>query len=188
MFSQKVGEYGRNRWGDMNGICSKCWATCNVDMPGTFTANPEDAGMFYQWNRKTGWSSTDPMINSNGSTTWDPSNASGSTWASANDPCPTGWRVPTNAEHRSLLNAGSQWTTTNGVDGRIFGNGNDLLFLPAVGIRHYIVGANMGMGTGFYWSCTASPNRAFYLSFSSSGATDNDIPRSTGLSVRCIKE
>jgi len=26
------------------------WATRNVDMPGTFAANPEDAGMFYQWD------------------------------------------------------------------------------------------------------------------------------------------
>ena len=32
------------------------WATCNVDAPGNFAANPEDAGMFYQWNRKVGWS------------------------------------------------------------------------------------------------------------------------------------
>ncbi|MDR1197516.1 MAG: hypothetical protein LBK94_00690, partial [Prevotellaceae bacterium] len=34
------------------------WAACNVDAPGTFAANPEDAGMFYQWNRKVPWSST----------------------------------------------------------------------------------------------------------------------------------
>ena len=37
------------------------WATCNVDAPGTFAAAPESAGMFYQWNRKIGWSATDPM-------------------------------------------------------------------------------------------------------------------------------
>ena len=30
------------------------WATRNVDKPGTFAANPEDAGMLYQWNRKVG--------------------------------------------------------------------------------------------------------------------------------------
>jgi len=28
------------------------WATRNVAAPGTFAANPQDAGMFYQWNRK----------------------------------------------------------------------------------------------------------------------------------------
>ena len=35
-----------------------------------------------------------------------------------NDPCPEGWRVPTNAEQRSLVNAYSEWTTINGVVGR----------------------------------------------------------------------
>ena len=47
------------------------WATRNVDIPGTFAANPEDAGMFYQWNRKIGWTCGEPMINSNGGTMWD---------------------------------------------------------------------------------------------------------------------
>ncbi|MCL2510946.1 MAG: hypothetical protein FWF09_02730 [Bacteroidales bacterium] len=40
------------------------WAIWNVDKPGTFAAKPEDAGTFYQWNRKIGWSSTNPMVNS----------------------------------------------------------------------------------------------------------------------------
>ena len=35
------------------------WATRNVDAPGTFTENPEDFGMLYQWNRKKGWNTTD---------------------------------------------------------------------------------------------------------------------------------
>ena len=38
------------------------WATSNVDMPGTFAANPEDAGLFYQWGSNVGWSSTDPCV------------------------------------------------------------------------------------------------------------------------------
>ena len=71
------------------------WATRNVATPGTFVTHPEDAGMFYQWNRKKGWSSTDPMINSNGGTTWDNSFPEGDGWEKTNDPCPTGWRVPT---------------------------------------------------------------------------------------------
>ena len=71
------------------------WATCNVDMPGTFAENPESFGMFYQWGRSVGWSSTDPMINSNGGTEWDSDFYRGNTWTRANNPCPRGWRVPT---------------------------------------------------------------------------------------------
>ena len=37
------------------------WATRNVDMPGTFVANREDAGMFFQRHKRVGWSSTDPL-------------------------------------------------------------------------------------------------------------------------------
>ena len=32
------------------------WATRNVATLGTFAAKPEDAGMFYQWGHKIGWS------------------------------------------------------------------------------------------------------------------------------------
>jgi hypothetical protein len=71
------------------------WATRNVDAPGTFTAQPADAGMFYQWNRKVGWSSTDPMVSTNGDTIWDTSYSSDTAWAAANNPCPAGWRLPT---------------------------------------------------------------------------------------------
>ncbi|MDR1809513.1 MAG: hypothetical protein LBR34_03800, partial [Prevotella sp.] len=53
------------------------WATRNVDAPGTFAATPESAGMFYQWNRSLGWSSSNPLVNSNGGTTWDNSAPSG---------------------------------------------------------------------------------------------------------------
>ena len=42
------------------------WATRNVDAPGTFTTAPENAGMLYQWNRRVGWSNSEPMVNSNG--------------------------------------------------------------------------------------------------------------------------
>jgi hypothetical protein len=87
------------------------WATRNVDAPGTFAASSESAGMFYQWNRKVGWSSSDPMINSDRGTIWDSSTPSGTEWEKANDPCPSGWRIPTSSELSILVNSGSSWTT-----------------------------------------------------------------------------
>ncbi|MCL2435648.1 MAG: BACON domain-containing protein, partial [Lentimicrobiaceae bacterium] len=105
------------------------WATRNVDMPGTFAAKPEDPGMFYQWNRKVGWSATDPMINSNGDTTWDSSVPLGWTWEEVNDPCPPGWRLPMLIELESIANTGGQWTTLNDVNGFVFSSDSKLLFL-----------------------------------------------------------
>ena len=137
------------------------WATRNVDKPGTFATKPEDAGMFYQWNRKIGWSATDPIVNSNGVPTWDGSSSSGATWESANDPSPAGWRVPTLDEIQKLLDinkVSSEWTTENGIiAGRKFtdrASGNSL-FLPAAGGRHGSNGMVYGAcDYGLYWSST----------------------------------
>jgi hypothetical protein len=78
------------------------WSYLNVDAPGTFTAAPEDPGMFYQWNRPTGWSVTDPLSSSDGSA-WDSTEDQSNVWADENDPCPIGWRVPTVKQFERLL-------------------------------------------------------------------------------------
>ena len=148
------------------------WATRNVDKPGTFVTKPEDAGMFYKWNNKIGWSATDPIVNSNGVATWDESSSSGATWESANDPSPAGWRVPTLDEIQKLLDinkVSSEWTTENGIAGKKFtdrASGN-FLFLPAAGFRYYYDGTvyNAGYG-GYYWSSTViDADNAYCLGF-----------------------
>jgi len=175
-------------WVLINGIK---WASRNVDMPGTFAAKPEDAGMFYQWNRKIGWSATDPMINSEGGTTWDSSYPEGNTWEKANDPCPPGWRVPTLAELESLVNVDSKWTTLNGVNGRSIGSGKPALFLPVAGHRSYYDGMlSYGSTSGFYWSSGTNGSNAYYLLFHAGGAFEvaNGGGRAMGFSVRCVAE
>ena len=114
----------------INGVM---WATHNVATPGTFTAKPKNIGMLYQWNRKVGWSTTSPMLNSNGGTTWGNSMPTGTTWTGANNPCPAGWRVPTTKEQQSLLNAGGERANVNGIEGYKFGVVPNTLFLPAAG-------------------------------------------------------
>jgi hypothetical protein len=177
--------------GDSVVINGVTWATRNVDDPGTFAATPESLGMFYQLNRKVGWTATDPRINSDGGTTWDSSVPSGTEWEKANDPCPTGWRVPTTTEQQSLLDAGSSWTTLNGVIGRIFGTGSNTLFLPAAGYRDCNDGTLYNVRTnGYYWSSTQSGSSSAYnLGFDSGGAfTYYYYDRSYGFSVRCVQE
>ena len=164
------------------------WATRNVDAQGTFTAKPEDAGMFYQWNRRVGWSSTDPMVNSNGGNTWDDTGAAGSTWASSKDPCPYGWSVPTVEELGSLVSAGYQEATLNGVEGCKFGSGNNSIFLPKAGLR-------AGEGTlcnvnevGFYWSSTNKEENFSSYSIRIGSSLYTYARNLWGLSVRCVKD
>jgi uncharacterized protein (TIGR02145 family) len=171
----------------INGVT---WATRNVNTPGTFAAKSEDAGMFYQWNKKVGWSTIDSMFNSNGGTTWANTYADGDTWAKENDPCPKGWRVPTLEEQESLVNTESRWITQNGINGRIFGDGDTTLFFPAIGFRSSSNGTPYGVGYhGTYWG--ASPNgseNAYIMHFHRGHADMAAEYRSFGISVRCVLE
>ena len=128
------------------------WATRNVDKPGTFAARPENPGMFYQWNIRVGWNA-DELINSNGERTWNEYQSPLMKWETANDPCPAGWRIPTEEELKTLINIDSVWTG----DGRLFGNFPNQIFLPAAGhlysskfykLRH------QGTGVGTYTAST----------------------------------
>jgi len=172
------------------------WATRNVDMPGTFAKNPQDAGMFYQWSRKIGWSGTDPLVNSNGGTNWNNSIPSGSAWEKVNDPSPTGWRVPTKKEIESLLNktyVTSRWATENEVRGTRFSDkatGNSI-FLPAPGYRHFADGGlDFINNHGDYWSSARSDaGYAYCLCFGNSQENRlfNDNMR-YGNSIRPVAE
>jgi len=184
------GNGNEKEWVEISGVK---WATCNVDKPGTFAAKSENAGMFYQWNRKTGWSSTDPLVNHEGGTTWDSSISEGDSWEKANNPCPTGWRVPTLEEQQSLLAAGSEWATLNGFKGRYFGSGEHTVFFPAAGGRFNDDGTLLYVDTiGFY--CSSSPDNSdctFALGFGNEEEgiwVSEAYRRQDAFSVRCVRE
>jgi uncharacterized protein (TIGR02145 family) len=164
------------------------WATRNVDAPGTFAANPQDAGMLFQWNRRTGWATTGDAAPEG----WNSSTPEGSTWEAVNDPCPEGWRVPTQAELESLNDAGSFWHTNwnnTGVRGRLFGSASNQLFLPAAGNRSTTGLLGTVGDWGFYWSSTQSgTNNAMRLWFSSSFSWVNASSCTSGQSVRCVSK
>jgi len=172
-----------SKWVEINGVK---WAKSNVDLPGTFAKNPEDIGMYYQWNRKKGWAATGEI------TGWDNTEAEGSAWEATNDPCPAGWRVPTVSEFRSLANANNQWTTINDQNGRIFGSGDNTIFLPAAGVRESnngeVVSVNM---IGIYWSgnVLSQYTEPYVLTF-----MDTEVgiflldSRAHGVNVRCVTE
>jgi len=157
------------------------WATSNVDNPGTFAANPEDAGKFYQWNRRTAWATTGSVSG------WDSSTPPGTSWTKANDPCPSGWRVPTQAEQKKLVDAGNTWIIQNGVSGRRFGSGSNTIFLPAVGLRYYD-GVLLNDDAGHYWNSEGNPHLGFDLFFDKNSAQFSNGYLSYGECVRCVAE
>ena len=166
------------------------WATRNVDAPGTFAATPESYGMQYQWNSKIGWIFIDDgIVPSDGTTVfndeWDGGGAI--VWAAANDPCPAGWRVPTDEELSSL--GDGEWTG----NGLVFGSGENTIFLP---VANYI--ETDGTSTylwGDYWSATTdldypNTNIAYLLDFGEDGDVYQGMTYeyvNRVFSVRCVK-
>jgi uncharacterized protein (TIGR02145 family) len=172
------------------------WATRNVDLPGTFAETPECFGMFFQWNRRKGWNAVDERV-----TGWNGSFITDEEWEKENDPCPPGWRIPTENELRTLKDAGSVWVTQNGVNGHLFGDTPNQIFLPAVGRRIGRSGRLDSADTNnyyfgsHYWSSTPFPidNRAaatlWFLEYNyefEEGISFFGSSKSDGNSVRCV--
>jgi hypothetical protein len=97
-----------------------------------------------------------------------------------NNPCPSGYRTPTEAE----LNAERlSWSTNNAA-----GAFASPLKLPLAGARFDSNGSLNYVGTtGYYWSNSVSGASTHRLSFDSSGAIVVLDNRADGFSVRCIK-
>ncbi len=169
-----------DEWAIINGVK---WSKFNVDAPGTFTANIEDAGMFYQWNRTKGWVATGDV------TDWNNSTPTGDSWEIDNNVCPEGWRIPTKDEMQSLKDSDNKWTYINDVKGRVFGKGDNTIFLPAAAAR-IDYGQLFDEGGGNYWSSTQSDSdsHAHSLRFDPFRVNVNSNYRNYGLSIRCVAE
>ena len=98
-----------------------------------------------------------------------------------NNPCPSGYRLPTSAEWEAER---VSWSSNNAA-----GAIGSPLKLPVAGRRYNSFGALSYVGSsGFYWSSTAAGSYAISLYFLSGDANVNSEYRARGFSVRCLKD
>ena len=145
---------------------------------GPVTAGSEDANFYTKGTAPYDWLSTQDDARWNAGTEVAPIKT-------ANDPCPIGYRVPTDTE---LENERLSFSTNDAAGGYA----SPLKFTLA-GYRYY-TDANLDFvgGTGYYWSSTKWPAGTDTSTYLGIGAavltTTSGSKRASGLSVRCIKD
>jgi uncharacterized protein (TIGR02145 family) len=123
-----------------------------------------------------------------------PNGAWSDEFKTTNDPCHSGFRVPTKNQWYGVIENNRQsivgtWSSnaTNYSSARFFGND---LMLPATGLRNEN-GSLWGRGNfGRYWSSTAwlDTNAGYLHLYDSDAGTMSNYDRGSGLSIRCIAE
>ena len=189
-----------------------------------FVYNANILGDLYQWGRpkdgheKRGSGTTSSLASSNtpGNSNfikapnspydWRSGGGNTSRWGdgtqnenmpkAANDPCPAGWKVPSQKQWQSIFKSSGNgapgtatantWTWT--------GNGykvGDALYLPAGGYRYSSDASLLNVGGyGYYWSSTVYDGTySYFLGFLSSAVNPAyNGSRAYGRSVRCVSE
>ena len=170
------------------------WATRNLESTGTFADKPTYYGRYFQWNKKNNdnFMSFDEYFASNFPNV--------TSWLSANDPCPKGWRVPTLEEMKKLLDINKVTNERITLEGNILHyfykftdktSGNNILMSCAGFLNDndsILYGSEQ---VGLYWSSTEYSVReaAYCLRFLASGTVETFADyKAVGLSVRCVAE
>ncbi|RNA63145.1 hypothetical protein D1631_15015 [Chryseobacterium nematophagum] len=194
----------------MGGNVTKVWAAHNLGADTSFDPNvpvKEIHGNYYQWGRNivvadtdtppgaiSGWNTT---IAPDGS--WNTGTEAVPVKNIANDPCPSGFRVPTSIEWTALNNNSTvsrigsfSNNVTNFGSALVYSCGASKLTLPTAGFRDLVDGTLYRRGDrGNYWSSYGAPSLpgARSLFFFTSGINTTSFDgRALGYSVRCISE
>jgi uncharacterized protein (TIGR02145 family) len=182
-----------------------------------FTPSWRLIGGYWQWGRKgpdsSRWYDTNTSnfahgptgpgsneANSSSISGWSNSNnAPNGAWSdsykTSNDPCPSGFRVPTKAQWDGVIENNNQrtvgtWDSNDTNYSSVLFFGNDLM-LPAAGLRNNGIGGALyyrGAHGGYWSSSEYGSYRAWRLNLYSTIAATYDCSRRDGRSVRCISE
>jgi uncharacterized protein (TIGR02145 family) len=177
----------------------KCWLDRNLGA--TQVATYYAYGHLYQWGRGTDehqirTSFTSPTLSNSdtpGHGNFITISSSPGDWRSPkndnlwqgasgiNNPCPDGWRIPTETEWNAER---LSWSSNNAA-----GAFASPLKLPVAGSRNHSNGSLFNVGSsGYYWSSTVDGTRTRFLYFNSSDADMFSYYRANGVSVRCLKD
>lgn len=118
---------------------------------------------------------------------WGDGSQNFSSIKSVNDPCPAGFRIPTNEELTTIMHA----LTFNSASSGATAKDDGVLFLPYAGTKN-IAGATVTPSNAKYWSSTVASGSTTHtvnaLIFNGSAMSMSQIERAEGAVVRCIAE
>lgn len=203
---EKVTDNLGNNYGTVvNSITGKTWLDRNLGASRVAQAfdDSQAYGGLYQWGRAQDGhedrnsllsnTQADTWIADLGINAWDEKFIKGSSkwlnpqndnlWSrvsAENNPCPSGYRIPTNAEWVQEIRT---WTSQDGAGA--FGSP---LKLTAGGYRNHLDGLIRNTGAYYnYWSATIDADKARFVEINNVGTEIKTIARGYGFSVRCIK-
>ncbi len=193
----------RVTYGTVQGQNNTCWMDRNLGASRVAQSHDdtEAYGDLFQWgraddghqNRDSGTTTVLSNTDNPGHSNFIITDASPDNWRNPpsdnlwqgvdgiNNPCPTGWRIPTDAEWDIER---LSWSLNN-RDSAF----NSPLKLPSGGFRNYYNGSLYPVGSyGLFWSSSVDGSNARRLYFHLHGAGMFSKARATGFSVRCIKD